>query len=488
MTTIIDNDASAISQGTTPTTGNSGGGSGTAWDAVAFGGNSTCISDNAHPLSSAFNAQAYKIASTTSNSATLNWGAAMGTKTTVWWRLYCYFTANPTNLHRLWTFFNGGTGGSVAGAMEITTGGKLDLRAGASGLANSTSKPSIPLNSWFRIEGFVTGSATVGQLEYKLFLSADSTVADWITTSAATLNTIGTLDFYKFGFSTAVANVGPYWMSGLGLSDTAYMGPNVRLAGPQLLVRAKSPNGSPVLSPGKVIPGKPATKPGKHSSNISMSATATAAVAVSAPAGTVVITGGDKTLSGPVAAVSVAASAGGWAVSVHGALGAVAVSAPAGTAVVLSRRRRWLPSAVAARGGRLGSLGPRSARHGCRRCSRRDAGSNGSRSGRIRRGDRSGRNRHRRDSRRARSRSRIGPGRRLGRLRTGRSRGRLRCRPAGGRLDSHRRTGRGRRRRRIGSGRNRRRHRSLARQRPWQCPRPQAPSRDHSPARSLRWP
>jgi hypothetical protein len=84
---------------------------------------------------------------------------------------------------------------------------------------------TVPLNQWFRIEGSVFGSSTAGQLQLSLFDSPNSTVATQTETSAATQNTFGSPDRCYYGVAQFYADIGPFWMADIGVSNTGYLGP-----------------------------------------------------------------------------------------------------------------------------------------------------------------------------------------------------------------------------------------------------------------------
>src|SRR5262249_14116666 len=134
----------------------------------------------------------------------------------VWFRLYLYFTANPVNSHRV---FSASAGGSSAAALFMQTNGQLKFN-NTSGSAIFTTTAAIPLNQWFRLEGFVVGDASVGQVSLSLYDSADSTSPTETDTSTANQNTAGPVTDVRFGVGTAVANAGPYWMDDIGVSTT----------------------------------------------------------------------------------------------------------------------------------------------------------------------------------------------------------------------------------------------------------------------------
>ena len=114
--------------------------------------------------------------------------------------------------------------------MFLTAGGLLQIQNPAfSPLVATTS--AIPLNQWFRVEGYVLAGAGTGQVALKLFDSNNSSVPTEFHTSAAA-QTLGTnVNIALIGLSTSTASFGPFWMGNLGISTTGYLGPRNRGGG-----------------------------------------------------------------------------------------------------------------------------------------------------------------------------------------------------------------------------------------------------------------
>jgi len=220
--TLLTNSAEGITpSGTTVTTANSGGASGNAFDVVTVtSSGQTCASDSAR---SAHGALSIQLATGATAAGTfVRWNTSMGTQTTIWFRVYAYYTANPASNIRIW---NATASGTSCGSVLVSTTGKL-LFANSAGTTILTSTNSIPLNAWFRLEGFLTGNASTGQLEFKLFLTPDAVTPDETQTSAATQATTGPPTDYTFGNGgTSTSNFGPIWIDDLALSSTGYPGP-----------------------------------------------------------------------------------------------------------------------------------------------------------------------------------------------------------------------------------------------------------------------
>ena len=102
-----------------------------------------------------------------------------------WYRLYLYMTANPAANHQVFAMLVSGT---RAADVVITTSGTLSVR-NTSGTPIVTTTSTVPLNAWFRIEGYITSNASTGQVELKLFNSPDSATPTETQTSAANQDT-----------------------------------------------------------------------------------------------------------------------------------------------------------------------------------------------------------------------------------------------------------------------------------------------------------
>jgi hypothetical protein len=219
----LTNNAEGGTSGVTVTTGNSGGASGRAWDVVTIGTGCTSVFDNsqaAHGLLS------YKIATgSTSAEAYNTWTtASVGSQTQVWFRLYLYFPVQPTVTSRVFTALGSPPSSLTCAALSVLTNGTLQLVDSAFSTVFVTTH-SIPIGAWFRVEGYVTGSATAGQAQLRLFDSLDSTAPTETQTSAATHNLLGNVCRVTYGIDSSVVNAGPYWYDDAGLTNIGYMGP-----------------------------------------------------------------------------------------------------------------------------------------------------------------------------------------------------------------------------------------------------------------------
>lgn len=219
MATVKQNTAEGQTSGTTVSAANSGAGSGDAFSTVSIGTNAAITFDNAHAHGGT---RAYKVSTTTTPGDYLVEYRGLTAQATYWVRAYYYFTANPTNTTGLYLYY-GVSSATIRGYLQLNTAGKLQNVDAAFSVIN-TATNAISLNQWIRIEHMFTGSATVGQLEVKLFNTVESTTATETLTTTALQNTGGTVDAVWFGDS-GNASVGPYWMDDIVVDGAAYPGP-----------------------------------------------------------------------------------------------------------------------------------------------------------------------------------------------------------------------------------------------------------------------
>jgi hypothetical protein len=206
--------------GVTITPANSGGISGDAFTAVPIVAGGTVAFDNAHAAHGTLAAQI--ATGGTSGTAWAQWRPPPSNPT--WFRAYYYFTAFPVGSSEIILKAELVAGAGTICQFSVSTSGKIQAADASFGnIPPFPSVTSIPLNQWFRIEGFIVGDPSVGQVELKLFKAMDSTIPDEVVTSAATVNTRAPVSQINFG--TFGANLGPFWMDDIGTSPDGYLGP-----------------------------------------------------------------------------------------------------------------------------------------------------------------------------------------------------------------------------------------------------------------------
>ena len=221
---VVTNSFEGLTLGATISAANSGGASGTAFDAVNIGsgGALTAASGAAH------GALCASLEDTSAATTDLVWTSAgpFGAQTSIYYRMYIQISANPGNSSL--RLFNVTTGGGSITTFFLNTSGKVEVTYSSSGTLFVISTAAVPIGSWFRIEGFVIVSTSVGQVGFSLFTSGmDNVPPDETHTSAATLN-IGTLSgttSYNFGDSSSIVMTSAILFDDIGLSSTGPLGP-----------------------------------------------------------------------------------------------------------------------------------------------------------------------------------------------------------------------------------------------------------------------
>jgi hypothetical protein len=206
--------------GDTVTIENSGGLSGDRFNVVNSGSGSTLAYDAAH---AAHGTKSLKVATgPTAFSPFLAWNeSTLGSFGTHYGRLHLYVTALPAANHRIFTAI--GSGSRRAGLLYTTTGKIRSVDAAGATIQNTAA--SVPLNTWVRIEWMIVGDPAAGQVEGKLFIAMDSDTPAEIITSAATFNTGGAVDSYRFGLGASQANVAAFWLDEISIDPDGYPGP-----------------------------------------------------------------------------------------------------------------------------------------------------------------------------------------------------------------------------------------------------------------------
>ena len=207
-------------QGTTLTTANTGGASGNAFDNINSTNSPTIAFDNTHVANGAL---ACKLATTTATTPLAEWTSnTLGTQTQVWYRQYLYLTGIPASAIRTIALRSNG---ALAAAIGISLTGKLQLINSASGVA-TTLTHAIPLNAWFRIEGYIVGDPAAGVISCSMYAAPYNSTSPVETKTATSQNTGGVLNQYWFGEQVSIANLPSFWMDDIGISNFAALGPS----------------------------------------------------------------------------------------------------------------------------------------------------------------------------------------------------------------------------------------------------------------------
>lgn len=246
LPSLLSNTAEGGTNGVAATAGNSGGASGTAWDAVSLGAGSVVIYDNTH----AYTSLAYNIDPANNATAYLAWTAGtIGSLTDFNVRGYFYFTANPAATLTLMRFLDPSS--SHLFSIRITTTGLLQAIDSTNSVVLASFSNAISLNHWIRVEAHFVVDPTSGSIEVKLFNNPD---IDQATESnvASSLNTGTVVSVVRIG-STLGANTDlpSFWVDNVAIGTSGYIGPTIHVLGPTGIASSEA-HGTTTVTPGPV--------------------------------------------------------------------------------------------------------------------------------------------------------------------------------------------------------------------------------------------
>lgn len=223
----VSNTFEGGSNGTTITTGNSAGASGTAFDAVGIVAGGGAVYTNTNQYRGALGATLST--GGTAGQTYVEYTTALNCSSSgsLYGRTYRKLPALPpdANGHRIILIADSAS--AFQAEWRINNAGRLEQRSGA-GVVTNTSTNAITTGAYFRVEfAILAFSATVGQLECKLFLSADSSTPTETLTSTAALDTLraGGLCKARAGINRNLASFVDH-VDDVTWSTTAYPGPS----------------------------------------------------------------------------------------------------------------------------------------------------------------------------------------------------------------------------------------------------------------------
>lgn len=206
----------------TVTTGNSGGASGDAWDAVTIGANATAIYDaSTVPVGKRSLQLATGASSVTAFTQWLariaqRWAAGM---TTHYGRTYFRIAAIP-GADRTFVELLAADGTTNRGNIRIRSTGTLRIRDAANATVTTTTTV-LSINTTYRVEWRLDGSIT-GAWQLQLFLG-NSAVA--LESLSGTANFGGVIGAANFGYVAAAASLASLWLDAIEINDTGLPGP-----------------------------------------------------------------------------------------------------------------------------------------------------------------------------------------------------------------------------------------------------------------------
>ena len=239
--TTLTNSFEGGSNTTGITTGNSGGASGNAFDVInSSGAGSSLTFSSTHAAHGTLSMDMH-MASGVSSGQDAAWTTSIGTQTEFWFRMYLFHTANPSVRTRIWQADISGS--TLCGGLFLNTNGTLDMSA-TGGTAVITSTNSVPLSAWYRVEGFLIGNTSTGQISFSLYTTMDDATPLETKTSSAAQNTGGSPNSARYGCFAATTETPAFdlWIDDIGLSSTGALGPSFTVPDAKPLVKSIAVN------------------------------------------------------------------------------------------------------------------------------------------------------------------------------------------------------------------------------------------------------
>lgn len=228
------NNAEGGSNGVTVTVGNSGGGSGAAFNSVIANGASTITFDNSNPAHGTF---AYKLACANTQTTYLGWTfTAAGTIVV---RAYIYIGSLPGVQVRLFDIRN--TTPATTLRLQTNSANKFEIQEGGTGTPIALTSGIFSANTWYRWETYISALGA-GSAHYVSSIYVGDTTPGTFATVTRTTAQLGTANMsaLQIGNNTGPAFAGNIWLDDLQYDTTAsaFFGPvsNPALTAPPLQV------------------------------------------------------------------------------------------------------------------------------------------------------------------------------------------------------------------------------------------------------------
>ena len=216
----LRNNFSGLSNGTTLTTGNSGGVSGRAFDSISIAPSGTLAADNTHL---GLDAMALKIATAATVGTSLAQWSQAGSigydRTVMYFRCDQLITTAATPAFRPFALR---TAAGTHIFSPLISGNAVSCSYGSAFNGLSAFTGSIANNVYFRLEGKV--DITAGTVHIELYTHQQDAVPSQVKdfTGVAFGNNIQRIDV---GNSNSAANDGPFWLDEIGFSQTGPLSP-----------------------------------------------------------------------------------------------------------------------------------------------------------------------------------------------------------------------------------------------------------------------
>jgi hypothetical protein len=223
MAITLSNTFEGGSDETTITTGNSGGSSGDAFTVVSIGAGNTLVYDNARAAFGSFSAR-FDLASNPNTQDLLGWtGYASETQIWGWVYVYCTsFTLGITTM-RLIGFEQSGTG---IGRINLTNTGTINVED-KNFAHGATSTGALSLNTWMRVGYRILCSATVGEVEARIYtLDSATPITNGTVQTTASADTGTGVTRTTFGSNAAwTGSAYTFWLDQPNVNTNSSFGP-----------------------------------------------------------------------------------------------------------------------------------------------------------------------------------------------------------------------------------------------------------------------
>jgi hypothetical protein len=196
------------------TAANSGGASGDAFSAVL--GNPTFSVDHPHSGSLGMKVDAA--------SEWVNWTGLGSLTTDVWIRFYYWVAAKPVGSDLRFARFHTNTG-ATSGYLSHRDDNGFLMVLNAAGTGTAVGSVVVATSQLVRIECRIRSATSNGQMEWRLYNSADSATID-DTNSSSTMVLGANTDEAKFGNSTTTPTT-TFYMDDVAVSTAGWIGPSV---------------------------------------------------------------------------------------------------------------------------------------------------------------------------------------------------------------------------------------------------------------------
>ncbi|GIG63614.1 hypothetical protein Lfu02_79860 [Longispora fulva] len=214
MTTLVWNAEGAPASGTVITVGNSGGGSGTPFDAVQQGTAAVLQYDAATAANGTYSLRC--ATGGTSAMSYVRWTTAVGSMASAAGRFYLRLSALPSATRSILALHAAGLASDRATFALLTTGALRLRNASAATVATFTNP--LALGTWYRVE-YLIGASAAGMWEMHLYAGNNTAAIEDINGGAATSNFGGPVGAASFGYYTSAPSLPDMWFDGLALGD-----------------------------------------------------------------------------------------------------------------------------------------------------------------------------------------------------------------------------------------------------------------------------